>query len=140
VLVAEASQKSGSLITARFALEQGRDVFSIPGNIYSYKSRGTNDLLKSGAKLVQTAEDILEELRFTVEKKKSHPDHDGLKNTEDLGSEAQKVYELIREESVHIDELILKSGLSSGQLSATLLDLELKSIIRHLPGKRFERC
>ena len=139
VLVAEASQKSGSLITARYALEQGREVFATPGNIYSYKSRGTNDLLKRGAKVVQTAEDILEELQFPVEKR-NNMDYNCRKNREELGLEEQKLYELIEEESVHIDELMLKSGLSSGQLSSILLDLELKDLIQHLPGKRFVRC
>ena len=138
VLVIEASPKSGSLITARLALEQGRDVFAVPGNVYSFKSRGTNSLLRSGAKLVETARDILEELPFAAagpaQKEKAE---DSRINS--LGPEVKKVYALIQEAPVHIDELLLQSKLSNGKLSSVLLDLELTGLIKQQPGKRFIR-
>lgn len=137
VLVAEASPKSGSLITARLALEQGRDVFAVPGNVFSFKSKGTNSLLRSGAKLVENAGDILEELPFNpehVEVEVSNPD------IEALAPEVQQVYGFLKADPVHIDDLLLKSECSSGRLSAILLDLELNGYIKQLPGKRFVRC
>lgn len=139
ILVAEASPKSGSLITARLALEQGRDVFAVPGNIYSFKRQGTNNLLRSGAKLVESARDIIEELQFKVDAYKPAATHanDAIRS---MSTEAQKIYELINKEPVQIDKIIIASGLSSGRISSILLDLELNSFIKQLPGKRFSRC
>lgn len=134
VLVVEASPKSGSLITARLALEQGRDVFAIPGSVYAYKARGTHNLLKSGAKLVESATDILEEFQLGSPAATA-PD----KIRPQLDPEAQRVYELIEDEPAHIDDLITGAGLNSGRLSAVLLELELGGLVQQLPGKRFVR-
>ena len=138
VLVVEASPKSGSLITARLALEQGRDVFAIPGNVYSFKSRGTNNLLKNGAQLVESADEIIEQMQFKVNayKQTDEEENNKIKCT---GPDAQTVYALLQKEPAHIDEIIIKSGLSSSQISSALLELEINSLINQLPGKRFAR-
>jgi len=135
VLVVEASPKSGSLITAKLALDQGRDVYAVPGNVYSYKAKGTHSLLKSGAKLVDNARDIVEELNITVKPIKEN------KNViQGLSSELLKIYDFFQDEPIHIDNIILKTGLSSGRVSALLLDLELSGILKQLPGKMFTKC
>jgi DNA processing protein len=139
VLVAEASLKSGSLITARLALEQGRDVFAIPGNVFSYKCKGTNKLLRSGAKLVESADDIIEELQFKVDAYAQIAKKE-VGRILDLNPETQIIYELIQEEPVQINDLIIKSELSFSRLSSILLDLELSNLIKQLPGKRFIKC
>jgi DNA processing protein len=133
VLVVEATENSGSLITAQFALEQGRDVFAIPGNINSVSSRGANRLIKQGAKLVECVEDILEEL----------PDRPGRTGdavtVPDFGLTPREaaLYTLLAESPLHIDELIVKSSLTAGEVSATLLRLELKGAVMPLSGKIF---
>lgn len=139
VLIAEASQNSGSLITARLALDQGRDVFAVPGSVYSLKSKGANNLLRCGARLVESADDIMEELNFKINPCKRTEENEGEKINE-RSPEAQKIYELILKDSVHIDEIISNSELSMGRLSSTLLELELNGLIKQLPGKRFCRC
>ena len=137
VLVVEASLKSGSLITARLALEQGRDVFAVPGNVHSYKSKGTHRLLKEGAKLVESAQDIRDEIRVNASEA-----GEAEKQPEaaiDLNPDSRSVYQLLHEEPVHIDELITQTGFASSQVSAILLDLELDGLIKQLPGKRFAK-
>ena len=136
-VVVEAAEKSGALITADFALEQGREVFAIPGNITSPKSKGTNNLIKSGAKLVDSPESILEELlpafgeslkdRVKNETPKIQLDND----------EEKKIYSLLSLEGRHIDNLIENSNLSPAQVSATLLHLELRGVVRQLSGKMY---
>jgi DNA processing protein len=124
--------QSGSLITARQAMEQGRDVFAIPGSIHSPQSRGCHKLIKQGAKLVETAQDILEELTglFTPTQiqaaKPAAGSHTGL--LEQMGFDP-----------VSIDGLCLRSGLTVSQLSAMLLTLELEGCIATLPGGLFQR-
>jgi len=135
VLVVEASLHSGSLITAQLALEQGRDVFAVPGNVHSYKSKGTHKLLKDGARLVENAQDILDEIR--VEVSAAAPGEKLPDETPGLSSELQAVVQLLQENPLHIDEIIVQTGYSSSQLSALLLDLELNGLIQQLPGKRF---
>jgi DNA processing protein len=133
VLVVEATENSGSLITARFALDQGRDVFAIPGNINSSASRGTNRLIKEGAKLVEDVEDILEEL----------PERSGRAFPAEMGRDfglaprEAALYTLLADAPLHIDELIGKCGLTVSEVSATLLRLELKGAVMQLPGKVF---
>lgn len=134
VLVVEASPKSGSLITAKLALDQGRDVYAVPGNVYSYKAKGTHALLKSGAKLVDNANDIVEELNITVKPIKENKDV-----TQGLSPELLNIYGFFQQEPIHIDNIILKTGLSSGRVSALLLDLELSGILKQLPGKMFTK-
>lgn len=139
VLVVEAGLKSGSLITARLALEQGRDVFAVPGNVYSRKSKGTNNLLRSGAKLVETAQDILEELRLqgNEQRQRSLQLSDLVQN---LSPDLQMILKLIPDDPMHIDELTLQAALPIGRVSALLLELELKGLIIQLPGKRFAKA
>ena len=135
VLVVEASLHSGSLITAQLALEQGRDVFAVPGNVHSYKSKGTHKLLKDGARLVESAQDILEEIRVNDSAaaiRKEQPNKTIL-----LSGELQSVYQQLHEEPLHMDEIIAKTGFTSSRLSALLLELELNNLIQQLPGTRF---
>jgi DNA processing protein len=130
-LVVEASLQSGSLITARLALEQGRDVFAIPGSIHAPQSKGCHALLKQGAKLVETAQDILEELG-------------GLPATP-AGSQATQqcadstLLEQIGFDPVDLDTLGARCGLTVSQLSAMLLTLELEGRISALPGGQYQR-
>ncbi len=136
VLVVEAPLKSGALITAEFALEQGREVFSVPGSINSPKSQGTNRLLKEGAKLVERAEDIFEELNFSPVLSRVEV----VKNKELLLSlEEKKIFEFIKEEPLHIDSLVEKSELSASIVAAILTKLQIKGFIREFPGKVFIR-
>lgn len=135
-LVVEAGEKSGALITAEFALEQGRDVFAVPGGIGSPYSRGCHRLIKEGAKLVEKVEDVLEELPFYVENTVSS----GKKiiNNPLLGPES-KVLEAIHFEPLEIEEIARLSGFAPAQLYSVLSGLEIKGVIRQLPGKYFQR-
>ncbi len=129
-LVVEASLQSGSLITARLALEQGRDVFAIPGSIHAPQSKGCHALLKQGAKLVETAQDILEELGGVIEipAPASVPEDAGHALLEHLGFDP-----------VDVDTLSLRCGLTIAELSAMLLTLELSGHICVLPGGLYQR-
>jgi DNA processing protein len=134
VAVVEATLRSGSLITARFALEQGRDVYAVPGNVDSARSEGTNRLIKEGAKLVSRAEDILEEI---LPQQKQAPLE--APPQPKLSEEESKVFSVLGREAIHIDEVIAKSTLSSAKVSAILLVLELAGHIKQSPGMRFAR-
>jgi len=139
VLVVEAGLKSGSLITARLALDQGREVFAVPGSIMSERSRGAHQLLKSGARLVESAADILEELHYTIDIY-PRPEARGPEAAPELNPETSKIYGLLQKAPLHIDDIIMQSALPSGRIASILLDLELGNLIRQLPGKRFVRC
>ncbi|WP_298432696.1 DNA-processing protein DprA [Geobacter sp.] len=132
VLVVEAAERSGSLITARTALDQGRDVYAVPGNITSGGSRGTNQLIRQGAKLVETVDDILEELPGG-----SAPRRFPAPAVPQLPPEEAAVFSLLGAEPLHIDQIVAKSALTVGELSAMLLRLELKGAVTQLPGKYF---
>ncbi len=128
-LVVEASLQSGSLITARMALEQGREVFAIPGSIHSPQSKGCHHLIKQGAKLVESAQDILEELgHFSV--RSSGPD---------TAQEAHPLLEHLGFDPVGLDSLSQRSGLTIEALSAILLQLELEGCVATLPGGYYQR-
>jgi len=128
-VVVEAAEKSGALITADFALEQGREVFAVPGNITSLKSKGTNDLIKAGAKLVDSPESVIEELLPALQERMKKPEIKLDNDTE------RKVFSLLSLEGRHIDHLIENSDLSPAQVSATLVLLELRGLVRQLSGK-----
>ncbi|HXU94427.1 MAG TPA: DNA-processing protein DprA [Gallionella sp.] len=129
-LVVEASLQSGSLITARLASEQGRDVFAIPGSIHAPQSKGCHTLIKQGAKLVETAQDILEELGGQI----AAP----IQVTGPLG-ESFGLLEHIGFDPVDIDTLVARCGLTMAELSAMLLTLELEGRISTLPGGQYQR-
>jgi DNA processing protein len=141
VTIVEAAPKSGSLITARLALEQGREVFAVPGSVDSIRSRGTHDLIRQGAHLVESAEDIWEELGEIVRAWGGRVESEQTKPEarEPLTPEEERIMALFGVEPVHIDKLIQQGGLGSSPTSAALLQLELKGRVRQLPGKRFLR-
>jgi DNA processing protein len=133
-VIVEASGKSGSLITARTALEQGRDVFAVPGSIFSPGSEGTHRLIQSGAKLVHDANDILEELkspvRIATEQGAGQPPPEPLREVLEA---------LTREEGTSIDAMATRSRRSITALCDALLQLELGGWVRALPGARYVR-
>ena len=137
-IIIEASFRSGSLITARLALEQGREVFAVPGNVDSPWSKGTNRLIKEGAKLVMDTEDIIEEVlpQYEVPIKLNN---DRPSEPEDLTLEGKAILALLEASPVPIDSLIQQTGFPSGQVSSLLLDLELKGLVKQLPGKLFKK-
>jgi len=130
-LVVEAARNSGALITADFALEQGREVFALPGKIDSGNSFGTNGLIKQGAKLVSSVDEIIEEFNLPGIDK---PAPAGVKVREETD-----LYRLISKEPVFLDDIVEKSNLGIAVVSGMLLRLELKKLIRQLPGKQFVR-
>jgi DNA processing protein len=137
VVVVEAGAKSGALLTANCALEQNREVFAIPGNLGAKTSEGTNRLIKQGAKLVTSVEDILEELRMTIQGIKSPS---GIKSEEDLShlSEKEKnIYQLLSGEPYHIDKIATQASISVSDALSLLLSLELKGMVKQLSGKMF---
>lgn len=134
VLVVEAALQSGSLITARYAMEQGREVFAIPGSIHNPLARGCHALLKQGAKLVETAQDIIEELgalyHVAAESSKTV---DNLPAIE-LDEEYQALLNCIDYEATPVDLLVARSGLTANVVSSMLLILELQGIVAAVPG------
>ena len=139
VVVVEAAQRSGALITVDFALEQGREVFALPGKVDSLTSRGTNGLIQQGAKLVTTGEDIIEELEPIWESLLPEKET-GEKNElslPPLKEEEKKVYELLSDEPRHIDFLIRETEFPVGRIASLLLMLQMKKLIKELPGKMY---
>jgi len=127
-LVVEASLKSGSLITARLAVEQGKDVFAIPGSIHSPHAKGCHALIKQGAKLVESANDILEELGHCIADISCPP-----------STFEHPLFAYLGFDPVESEELLQRSGLTMGELSAILLQLELDGHIASLPGGLYQR-
>ena len=149
IVVVEAARNSGALITANFAAEQGRTVFAVPGKVSSQTSSGTNELIKDGARLVQSVDDILEELHIVeikpvdeseknkIDKKIASKTKAYIYNT--LTEDERKIYKVLSDEPLYIDDIFKNSGLDSSKASKVLLNLELKHLIKALPGKQFVR-
>jgi DNA processing protein len=140
-VVVEANLTSGALITANFATEYGRQVFAVPGRIDSPRSKGCHDLIKRGAKLCEGAEDILSEFEYLFPASNKPPTaaETGILPAIELSENEQKVYDTLRNEEVGIDDIIRSSGLPSSAVSVALLSLEMKRVVRQLPGKIFLR-
>ncbi len=145
-IVVEATRKSGSLITANLAADQGREVFAVPGSVNSFKSTGTHALLKQGAKLVEHARDVIEDLapqmEITSDSEKDKQKHLTKqkrlnKKLPPLDSEEASVFDSLGPYPVHIDDIIREMSFEPGKLLSLLLQLELKGIIIQLPGKLF---
>jgi DNA processing protein len=138
VIVVEATLNSGSLITASVALEQGREVFAVPGSIQSFKSRGCHFLIKQGAKLVENSDDVLDELGLNYP---FLPKTDTFKEAPSppIEESERKIYELIGDYPIHIDEIAREGNLEPAAVSAALMRMELRGIVRQLPGKYFVR-
>ncbi len=145
LLVVEASEKSGSLITARLAAEQDREVLAVPGNITSKTSFGTNYLIKSGAKLVQHWQDIVSEFPAEIGAMLLPPGVDETRPIDEptvsgLTNPEMRIFALIApDSSIHIDDILDASGLSFGDVNQALLGLDLKELIRVLPGNHYAR-
>jgi DNA processing protein len=150
VLLVEASERSGSLITARLAMEQNREVLAVPGNITSRNSFGTNYLIKSGAKLIQQWQDVVTELPAEIsarilppkldEKKDAHKTKQPELAPASLNENERRIWSLLSaDEPKHIDVLLDESALSFGDLNSSLVKLDLKDLIRTLPGNFYAR-
>ena len=141
-LVVEAALKSGSLITARLASEQGKDVFAIPGSIHSPQSRGCHYLIKQGAKLVETAQDVMEELKIPLPPRMPSLDDDdeapeGFSSSSPEGDSS--FLSALGFDIVSLDAIQARTGLSTPELQAKLLELELDGLVTRLPGGLFQR-
>ena len=140
-VVVEANLSRGALITANFATDYGRQVFAVPGRIDSPRSKGCHDLIKKGAKLCEGADDILSEFEylFPASNKLPSPGETGMLPTLALSENENKILAVLTHEEAHMDEVIRASGLSASVVSVGLLGLEMKRMVRQLPGKMFVR-
>jgi DNA processing protein len=140
-VVVEANLTSGALITANFATEYGRQVFAVPGRIDSPRSKGCHDLIKKGAKLCEGAEDILSEFEylFPASNRPPSPGETGVLPALELNENEKLVYDSLSREESSMDEVIRKSGLPSSAVSVALFGLEMKRVVKQLPGKLFVR-
>ncbi|MDO8525157.1 MAG: DNA-processing protein DprA [Candidatus Omnitrophota bacterium] len=149
VVIVEAAKNSGALITANFAAEQGRTVFAVPGKVSSATSSGTNELIRDGACLIQSVDDILQELSIAeispaaeegkgaLEGKISRQTKAYIYNS--LTDDERKVYKSLSDEPMHIDDVLERSGIDRARASKVLLNLELKKLVVQLPGKQYVR-
>jgi DNA processing protein len=143
VLVVEAALKSGALITGRFALEQGREVFAIPGLVGRRSAQGTNKLIQDGAKLVMHVDDILEEIALPCrailnQRLKKAPEGAGVK-TSVLSGLQRKIFDFIKDQPVHIDNILQYGDCVAGKINDSLLKLEMNHRIKQLPGHFYVR-
>jgi len=140
VIVVEAARNSGALITAEVALQQSREVFAVPGKMNSFTSVGTHGLIKQGAKLVSNVDDIIEEVGIKLR------DFNPIKNDKEceqkkmdieIDENMDNIYKVISEKPIHIDEIIQQTNIEFEQLSFGLIKLQLKHLVKELPGKNF---
>jgi DNA processing protein len=145
VIVVEGAEYSGSLITARLGMEFGREVYGVPGNVTQPSSFGPNQLIKQGAKLVMSWEDVIEELPTAIRAEllpmeATTPEQRSILAEEGLSTSERTLYQLLAvDEARHVDQLVELSGLSPSEILASLFNLEMRGIIRQLPGKQFVR-
>jgi DNA processing protein len=137
-VVVEANLTSGALITANMATDCGRQVFAVPGRIDSPRSKGCHDLIKKGAKLCEGAEDILSEFEYLFPSAPMRGAEATLPALT-LSEQEQRLYDILGREEGQMDEIIRRSGMQASQVAVGLLGLEMKKIIRQLPGKVFVR-
>jgi len=138
VIVVEAGVGSGALITAHHALEQGREVFAVPGRVHARYSEGCNRLIKAGAKLVETWEDVLSE--FVPQLRRRPSRRAAPSPLPALTPAEEQVFSILAEGPQHIDALIVRADLPGGRVASALVGLEMKGLVRQLSGKVFERC
>lgn len=140
VLVVEASLKSGSLITARCALEHGREVYAIPGGINSMRSRGANSLIKEGARLVESPEEILEDIlpQYKTAVPLKEPREPEPKVS--LNEKEDRIFSLLGSEPMYMDQIVKKSMMDASEVSSLLLQLELMGAVKQHPGKLFTKA
>lgn len=150
-IVIEAPLRSGALITARMALENNREVMAVPGKIDSPLSRGTHQLIKQGAKLIESVEDVMEALGYIGEQLQEHvstASENAAKNIETplfdikalkLKEPEKTIFECLHKEPLHIEQIIAETELAAGSVNAALVSLRLKGLIKQLPGSLFVR-
>ena len=139
-LVIEATVDSGSLITARIAAEQGREVFAVPGSIHSPQSRGCHRLIKQGAKLVETVADILDELRWRTASEGCGSASQALPAADpNTATEAGRLLQSVGFDPFSLDELVTRAGLTAERAAVVLLELELQGQIASMAGGRYQR-
>jgi DNA processing protein len=144
-IIIEGAQYSGSLITARLAMEFGREVFGVPGNVTQAVSFAPNLLIKQGAKLVTCTEDVIEELPTPVraaltQLEQPEAEQRKLLVAASLTGSGQKIYALLSSDDPRpIDDIVERTGLNSSDVLATLFDLEMRGFVRQLPGKQFSK-
>src|SRR5438132_4922906 len=139
VLVVEATLASGSLITARFAAEQGREVFAIPGSIHSPFSKGSHRLIKEGAKLVETAQDVLDELRLVTSSPLPGTPAATAEADAEIQGVAARVLAALGHDTAGVDALCERTGLAADAIAVALVELELSGKIAPLPGGAYQR-
>ncbi|MDP8202965.1 MAG: DNA-processing protein DprA, partial [Candidatus Tenebribacter mawsonii] len=129
-LIIEGSKKSGALLTAKFAMDQNRDVFALPGDVNRPQAEGPNYLIKLGAKIVTKASDILEEFELVMDQQQSF--------FPELNPKEEQVYQILLQNKpdTHFDKLIVETGFTVGEISTILLSLELKNVVKKVPGNK----
>jgi DNA processing protein len=142
VVVVEATPRSGSLTTARHAMEQNREVFAVPGPVDSLSSRGCHGLIRDGARLVETVDDIVEELGPLVEQVRTDPAEPPVRHPAELAltDSERSLLGQLDDTPTGVDELIVRTRLTAAQVMATLSVLEMKRLVRRLPGHQFVRA